>query len=533
MSWEIGFDLGLPSFTTDASSMVPEKPPPKRRKTQLASDSRPKRVLSLEDHVLNKSGVPNWPVSSTIQGRSTIRMASTTAMRTSKGKFSDALATVSTCFNDRETLYGASSTISFVERVLLATGEPENFGGQSRFGANEARHEIHSVERFDSQVRQLSGLEVLPIRRISDSYVESFWEVSHTIFPILHRPTFTRFYNKLWAPTSLADTPEATNCPTMLAILNLVLAIGCRTAESVQHGSRALLSDQFYQRARELVPIDALDVASLPAVQMLLLTAVCLQSTTYSSRYWNIVALATRMAQSLGLHLNRSASGTSNQVEREMRRRIWYTCVALESEDDQAYAPTTGKHEERSMPDLHELLRLNSKLDRFLEALPRNLKLESVLQSSETPTGNVLLQARVLYFTFGAATVILASHLSSLRDDTAALANDSLSLAMEILKHYTPEVESATEAIQALENIRTSLSSGEKQGAELPHQEIKQIQKPNRSLHPDSEVVHVPGANSFEYGAQVQTPDPLGEEWFSCQALDFDFQDYIWENRGK
>lgn len=69
----------------------------------------------------------------------------------------------------------------------------------------------------------------------------------------------------------------------------------------------------------------------------------------------------------------------------------------LYSEDDQAHAPTTGKHEERSMPDLHELLRLNLKLDQFLESLPRNLKLQSVLQSSETPTGNVLLQARVLY----------------------------------------------------------------------------------------------------------------------------------------
>jgi hypothetical protein len=257
-------------------------------------------------------------------------MASTTALRTGNGKFSDALATVSTCVNDPETLYGASSTISFVERVLLATGEPDNFGGQSRFGANEARHEMHGVDKFGSQAKHLSGLEVLPIRRISDSYVESFWEVSHTIFPILHRPTFTRFYNKLWGPTSLADTPEATDGPIMLAILNLVLAIGCRTAEIVQHGSRALLSDQFYQRARGLVPIDALDVASLPAVQMLLLTAVYLQSTTYSSRYWNIVALATRMAQSLGLHLNRSTSAISNQVEREMRRRIWYTCVALE-----------------------------------------------------------------------------------------------------------------------------------------------------------------------------------------------------------
>ncbi|KAG6996506.1 Sorbicillinoid biosynthetic cluster transcription factor 2 [Fusarium oxysporum f. sp. conglutinans] len=671
------------------------------------TDSRPRLAPSLEDHLLNRSGVPDLPVSSTTQSRSTLRMASATAMRIGTGNSSDALATVSIYVHDPEILYGASSTISFVERVLLTTGETDNFGEQSRTGADEVRHEIHSVEKFGSQTRQLSGLELLPIRRISDSYVDSFWEVSHPIFPILHKPTFTRFYNQLWVPTNLADTPETTDGPIMLAILNLVLAIGCRTAESVQRGSRALLSDQFYQQARGLVPIDALDAASLPAVQMLLLTAVYLQSTTYSSRYWTMVALATRMAQSLGLHLKRSASGTSNQVEREMRRRIWYTCVALERlicttfgrpamlpnsssvplplivddeylledgegtqpvtlqcrigsfiyivrlldilnevlhlfyrEDDQAHAATARKHEERSMPDLHELLRLNSKLDRFLEALPRNLKLQSVLVSSEAPTGNVLYQARVLYcgflytrllllrpvilslvrparskepnstildqnsfegelarrmgqlcittahdlisvlhqdkdsvyrcsawwtvyFTFGAAIVVLASRLCSLRDDTDALANDSLSLAMEILKHYTPEVESAAEAIQALENLRTSLSSDEKQGrirwlrlccsnrfspllvncflsnvnclagTKVSHQEIQQTLRPNRSPHLDSEVAYSPGANNFEYGAQVRAPNPLSEEWLSCQALNFDFQDYVWEHCGK
>ncbi|EXL66954.1 hypothetical protein FOPG_16897 [Fusarium oxysporum f. sp. conglutinans race 2 54008] len=104
---------------------------------------------------------------------------------------------------------------------------------------------------------------------------------------------------------------------------------------------------------------------------------------------------------------------------------------------------------------------------------------------------------------------------------------------MEILKHYTPEVESAAEAIQALENLRTSLSSDEKQGTKVSHQEIQQTLRPNRSPHLDSEVAYSPGANNFEYGAQVRAPNPLSEEWLSCQALNFDFQDYVWEHCGK
>ncbi|KAL5313451.1 hypothetical protein ACEPPN_019184 [Leptodophora sp. 'Broadleaf-Isolate-01'] len=576
-------------------------------------------------------------------------MASATGLHTYESTSSDALATVSACVHDPEVLYGTSSTISFVERVFLITGETGNFGEQSRNSA-EVKHEMHSVEKADRQARQLSGLEILPIRRISDSYVNNFWDVTHSIFPILHRPTFTRFYNQLWEPTNVTETPGATPDPIILATLNIVLAIGCRLTKSVHRGTLASLSDQFYQRARGIVPIDALDVASLPAVQLLLLTAVYLQSTTYASRCWNVVGLAMRVAQSLGLHLNRSTSGTSNQLVREMRRRIWYTLIcttfgrptmlpdsssvplplivddeylledgegtqpitlqcrigsfvytiqlldilnevlhSFYAEDDQAQTRTDGKYEERSMPDLYEMLRLDSKLDRFLEALPSNLKLQSLLMSSDAPTGNCLLQARVLYcrflytrllllrpvilslarsasrkephsaipdqnslgrelakrmaqdkdsvyrcsawwtiyFTFGAATVVLASQLCSPQDVTGTLADDSLSLAMEIFNHYTPEVESATQANQVLEGLRKRLTNGEKKGADVSHQEVQPTQRPNESLHHDSEPVYYPGASSGEYYGQPRTPDPLSEDWFSRQALNFDFQDYI------
>lgn len=295
----------------------------------VITDSRPRPSSSREDDKLNKSDQPNFLVQSTTHSRSKIRMASATGLHTYESTSSDALATVSACVHDPEVLYGTSSTISFVERVFLITGETGNFGEQSRNSA-EVKHEMHSVEKADRQARQLSGLEILPIRRISDSYVNNFWDVTHSIFPILHRPTFTRFYNQLWEPTNVTETPGATPDPIILATLNIVLAIGCRLTKSVHRGTLASLSDQFYQRARGIVPIDALDVASLPAVQLLLLTAVYLQSTTYASRCWNVVGLAMRVAQSLGLHLNRSTSGTSNQLVREMRRRIWYTCVTLD-----------------------------------------------------------------------------------------------------------------------------------------------------------------------------------------------------------
>lgn len=128
---------------------------------------------------------------------------------------------------------------------------------------------------------------------------------------------------------------------------------------------------------------------------------------------------------------------------------------------------------------------------------------------------------------------------------------------MGIFKHYTPEVESATQAIQVLESLQERLSRGEKQGmigwlrlccvnlvsplivscflsnvnrltgTEVSHQEVQQIQTPKESLHPDPQVVYGPGASNVEYCGQARAPDPLSEDWFSRQALNFDFQDYI------
>ncbi|EGU86233.1 hypothetical protein FOXB_03255 [Fusarium oxysporum f. sp. conglutinans Fo5176] len=658
--WESAFDTVRGTSAVDASNILSRGPPPKRRKTQLACNccrvrktkcdggrpvcyacekrgtredclyeegslkTRKLELLEkghdpghtrLEDgsqHISNlwdpllrpspfsgsgtmdRSGGPDVLVQSTThaaRSQSTLRVDSP-----SQAKSPDALATVSTRVHHRNLLYGASSTIAFVERVLLTTGETNKFDDGSKASEDDGRPVTHTIGQPGPQTERLAGLELLPIRRVSDKYLQSFWDIVHPVFPILHRPTFARFYGLLWEPTSL-KTDITVDDPVMLATLNLVLAIGCRFTECADLGSRALQADQFYQRARGLVPIDSLDVESLPIVQLLLLTAVHLQSTRYSSRCWNIVGLAMRVAQSLGLHLNQT-SATRNQLEREMRRRIWYTCVTLDRlmcttfgrpamlshsslvplplmvddeyllEDGEGTQPaatlcrmglfvytvklldilnemlhcfyaeaghaqvvTIGNHQERSMPDLHEMLRLNSKLDQFLEALPSNLRLQTVSGNPDAPSGSALLQARILYcrcsawwtvyFTFGAATVILASLLSSPQEDTTTSVDNSLSLAMAIFKHYTSEVESSAQAIQVIEILRDRLSRFRNTGASTLRSESQHVERPSKWASQESEALfgyNVGDAEGYLHGF---TPDPLSEGWFSHQAMNF------------
>ncbi|KAJ6038242.1 fungal-specific transcription factor domain-containing protein [Penicillium canescens] len=550
---------------------------------KIASNHRPKSSAHREDDIIEASRCADVLVRSTTHSGSTICMASNTALSASKTKSSDALATVSPCDRDPGVQYGASSTIAFVERIQVTLGKRIRFDELSNSHTDECNLETLGVERAERQASQLSGLDLLPVRKVADSYLKCFWDIPHSVFPILHKPAFMQFYRHIWEPATLTEMPETIDDLVMLATLNLVLAIGCRFSAIVHIGSRTSTSDHFYQRARKIVSVDALDVASLPVVQMLLLTALHLQSTMYSSRCWNLVGLAIRVAQSLGLHLDRSDSISSNQLEREMRRRIWYTCVTLERlmcttfgrpamlthsslvplplmVDDEyllengegtqpvaskcrigvfihsihlldilnevlssfypgnggAQVSTTGNHLERSTPDMHEMLRLNLKLDQFFESLPRELRLQAPSENSGVST-----------VTFSASTIAIAALLCSPQDDTRTSVDNPLSLAMAILRHYAPEVESATRAIQVLEGLRNRLQERGNTGAPVPHAEGQQTQGTNESSCRGYEVMYDSGVGNIAYHGQSHAPDPLSEDWFTGQAQNFAVQDYL------
>lgn len=74
-----------------------------------------------------------------------------------------------------------------------------------------------------------------------------------------------------------------------------------------------------------------LDAPSLSVVQLLLLTGIYLQSTRFSYRCLNTIGLALRVAQGLGLHVDKCTSPFESQKQREMRRRVWYICVMMDS----------------------------------------------------------------------------------------------------------------------------------------------------------------------------------------------------------
>lgn len=259
---------------------------------------------------------------------------------------------------DDEQAYGSSSTVAFLRNVLREDSEKchhsPTFNNPCAASSNRpctplkpalSKSFQYSFRVPERIVSTTEGVAVLPRRRSADDFLRCFWEFIHPVFPVLHKPTFMQQYDRFWIAECTSNPsiqnndhetaePEVDNA-IFLTILNLVLALGCQFSPLIADTQRNSVAADFYRSSRQLFVFDVLDSASLPVVQMLVLTGVYLQSTQHASRCWNSVGLAIRVAQGLGLHLDpvedRNSKGTiMSQAEIEMRRRIWYTCVNLD-----------------------------------------------------------------------------------------------------------------------------------------------------------------------------------------------------------
>lgn len=221
---------------------------------------------------------------------------------------------------------GGSSLTAFVRSMLQTVGKDHsNWRSSNIGGVNSPAWRVPS-NRQDIDTEAL----FLPQRRIADGFVEAYWAFVHPILPILHKPTFMKSYKTLWAAGEDFDSDSGSLLdPVFLSTLNIVLAIGCQSSNQVVSGQKHIISEKLYQRSRQLFMDEFLDSPTLSVVQLLLLTGIYLQSTKYANRCWNSIGSAIRTAQSIGLHLERG-SDSRVQLQREMERRVWHTCVFLD-----------------------------------------------------------------------------------------------------------------------------------------------------------------------------------------------------------
>ncbi|KAK5678280.1 hypothetical protein LTS10_009452 [Elasticomyces elasticus] len=232
----------------------------------------------------------------------------------------DGLATLPSYGNADET-YGPSSTVMFTRSI-----GPSEYNDQP---------ETPQPKRSEKSLPPLRDQDcVLPLRRSADDYLACFWNFTHPVFPVLHKPTFVTQYNRLWNtdaadPSSDSDYDER----TFLAILNMVFALRSRSSSTIPAEESDDAANEFWDRSRRLLSYDILDRPSLAIVQLLLLSSMYLQSSKSASACWNTVGLAIRVAQSIGLHAE-SDGGIQSGIRRKLarlqtKRKVWHTLSAM------------------------------------------------------------------------------------------------------------------------------------------------------------------------------------------------------------
>ncbi|KAF9893491.1 hypothetical protein FE257_010803 [Aspergillus nanangensis] len=272
--------------------------------------------------------------------------------------------------HQRSEFFGPSSTIAFVNHARQAMNQDEE-----SFHAPDQRHAILAF--FPGEAVSIGGrfrrstlvgaktrlsLDrhrlTIPPRAQADALLDSYWTYVHSLYPILHWPSFSETYSTVWTPSpgrvsSHTVEPQLQNGfyadlddRHFHCLLNLVFALGSQFGNTVDHSNRSQVGMVFFERAKDLINFDMLLQGNIFLVQILTLMGQFLQSTDMASVCWNIVGLAVRIAQGIGLHQDHDAYDQASssrrnisQVDMEMRNRAWAACVLL----DRVFSMTYGR----------------------------------------------------------------------------------------------------------------------------------------------------------------------------------------------
>ncbi len=263
--------------------------------------------------------------------------------------------------------FGPSSAVTFMSYLQNAISKNSSLSPSGRAPGERLCDSIpvgESTEWFGrTSVWETPGVEgtgfnplefSLPFRRHADTLLSSYWVSVYSLYPFLHKATFLARYAQIWEPAreepssprsqgsdKWKPVPPTPHDKLFYCTLNTVFALGCSFHPQINAQDRAAMSEVYFKRAKRLMTFDILEHGSIQLVQVLLLLGQYLQSTDMVGSCWNIVGLAIRIAQGIGLHLDclQSSPGRDapegrvskmSQMQVEIKKRVWGGCVLLD-----------------------------------------------------------------------------------------------------------------------------------------------------------------------------------------------------------
>ncbi|EWC47093.1 hypothetical protein DRE_03462 [Drechslerella stenobrocha 248] len=192
----------------------------------------------------------------------------------------------------------------------------------------------------EHQTRQMVWfLKYLPLEHQSHALYKAFLNGVHPVIPLLHSPSFNKDYSKFWKLKSQDDTNNLSFSPTFVPLLFAVLYTG---ALSISNSSfkeafpnpnhpRNVITSHLHRTALATLSITAFPRGpTLSSLIAYLLIHTCKIREEEPLTSYSFVGVAMRAAQSAGLHREPATFKGLNEVEREVRRRIWWHIVYLD-----------------------------------------------------------------------------------------------------------------------------------------------------------------------------------------------------------
>lgn len=167
-----------------------------------------------------------------------------------------------------------------------------------------------------------------------DYFLGLFWQSYHCTLQILDEANFREHYKSLWASNQRSRKSSA--------LVDIVLALcmqygiastpprgrNSNPMTEVDSNDPTLAGRWHYRRCQKLLTYEP-ENPSISTVQCHIFSAYYLCIASYQNMAHIELALAVRVAQILGLHLE--SSGSIPRAERELRKRIWWNLYAQES----------------------------------------------------------------------------------------------------------------------------------------------------------------------------------------------------------
>ncbi|RPB09768.1 hypothetical protein P167DRAFT_538282 [Morchella conica CCBAS932] len=232
---------------------------------------------------------------------------------------------------------GKNSEVAWIQRVAQqlareASAEPPQSSALATRNDDEYQFETPTYHLDDLSV-SIAGGQInpfyLPPKETADELLNAFFSTVYPTFPIVLKKLFMAQYDAFFQ----SFFPPASS-KRWLAMLNLMFAIGSlygRLTNADWKEESEIEHLKYFSRGRVLSLDEGsiLEVPDLQQVQVVGLAGIYLIASNQTNRAWNVVGLAIRYSQTLGLNL-RNDVPELDEAEKEMRVRMWYSLYSLE-----------------------------------------------------------------------------------------------------------------------------------------------------------------------------------------------------------